>query len=112
MFQPATYTVRVSTPRTGSAVNTLGEEIRRLREHSNLSQSELARSLNKGASTICNIEGGRRGVPPGWLSKLADRLGVSVGYLMPFVERFVNGAGRAQRRGKKPATVKRKQGEE
>lgn len=50
-------------------------EIRRL---VGLSQRELARRCGLAETTVTNIEGGKHGVSPAVMRKLADQLGVSL----------------------------------
>jgi len=71
-------------------VNTLGQELRRLREKADLSQSALGRLVDASPSTVNNIEAGRRGIPAARLYQFADALAVNVEELRPFVEAFVS----------------------
>ncbi|MBU0727612.1 helix-turn-helix domain-containing protein [Patescibacteria group bacterium] len=61
----------------------LGKRIREKREKLGLSQSELAKSVNKAsAAYIAFIEGGERNISAMDLMLIARQLGVSVSYLM------------------------------
>lgn len=68
---------------------TVGENIRRLRLQAGMSPRELAERA--GLSTVCMIEGGKRGGRVDSLRKIADALGVPMAEL--FAERPRKRAG-------------------
>lgn len=47
---------------TAARRRALGEQLRRVRENSDLSQAELGRLASLSRNDICNIEAGRRGI--------------------------------------------------
>ena len=62
--------------------NNIGEKIANLRKKRGMSQSQLAKELNIGTSTLGMYETGKRSPNPEMLNKLADYFGVSVDYLL------------------------------
>ncbi|WP_433542310.1 helix-turn-helix domain-containing protein [Neomoorella humiferrea] len=63
-------------------MKTLGERLTALRRERNLTQAELARSLNMAQSTIAMYEKNKRTPDAATLQKLADFFRVSVDYLL------------------------------
>ena len=61
----------------------LGQQIRQLREHKNLSQEEFAGLADIDRAYFGGIERGERNVAALNLVKIADALGVDVGKLFP-----------------------------
>lgn len=55
-----------------------GPALREIRSLVGISQRELARRCGLAETTVTNIEGGKHGVSPGVMRKLADQLGVSL----------------------------------
>jgi len=68
-------------------VNTLGDEVRRLREAKGISQASLAESIGVNQSFISQIEKGRRKGLHDVVQffRLADALGVTVEHFRPFL---------------------------
>lgn len=62
--------------------NNIGEKIANLRKKRGMSQSQLAKELNIGTSTLGMYETGKRSPNPEMLNKLADYFHVSVDYLL------------------------------
>ena len=62
--------------------NNIGEKIATLRKKRGMSQSQLAKELNIGTSTLGMYETGKRSPNPEMLNKLADYFHVSVDYLL------------------------------
>lgn len=62
--------------------NNIGEKIANLRKKRGMSQSQLAKELNIGTSTLGMYETGKRSPNPEMLNKLADFFHVSVDYLL------------------------------
>lgn len=68
--------------KAGTAKESFGERLARLREDAGLSQSALARRIGTSQSAVSQIEAGDRSPSYGMLVQLADALGVSLAYLM------------------------------
>ena len=62
--------------------NNIGEKIANLRKKRGMTQSQLAKELNIGTSTLGMYETGKRSPNPEMLNKLADYFHVSVDYLL------------------------------
>ena len=62
--------------------NNIGEKIANLRKKRGMSQSQLAKELNIGTSTLGMYETGKSSPNPEMLNKLADYFHVSVDYLL------------------------------
>ncbi len=62
--------------------NNIGEKIANLRKKRGMSQSQLAKELNIGTSTLGMYETGKRSPNPEMLNKIADYFHVSVDYLL------------------------------
>lgn len=60
----------------------IGKRIKLIRESQNLTREEFAKKLNVSIYTVANYEQGQRGSNMKVLSKIADVLGVSTGYLL------------------------------
>lgn len=69
-------------------MNTLGEEVKRLRAAAGLSQGKLADELGLAQPFLSHIENGTRGIPARRLFGFARLLGVSVDHFQPFMEGF------------------------
>ncbi|NWK12622.1 helix-turn-helix domain-containing protein [Clostridium cadaveris] len=60
----------------------IGDKVKRLRDSKNLTQQELADSINLSQSTIGMIESGKKIGSPATLKKIADFFEVTVDYLL------------------------------
>ena len=60
----------------------IGKKLRELREHANLTQTEMARFLGVTQAAYQRYETGERSVPDDIKNKLADYYHVSIDYLM------------------------------
>lgn len=64
---------------------TFPELLKRLREESNLTQSELAAILGVSTVLVSMIETEQKEVSKGFITRLADKLGVQPASIMPFM---------------------------
>lgn len=66
-------------------MHTFPELLKQLREKSSLTQKEFAQALGVSAVLIAMIETGQKEASKGFVKKLAGRLGVQPGSIMPFI---------------------------
>ena len=69
-------------PRTLTRRIEVGQRLRELRQTRGLTQGELARAGRLGQATLSNYESGRRDILLGMTERVAEALGVTLGYLL------------------------------